>query len=215
MLNRNLSAAVQWLIFSASQGSLAVKKSVSNLTNGLQLGSIIQRSGDVTQLGALSGLSPAQIERRMGFDKGRLNNGWHLLVLEQSVAPGEFKWGGWTDCSGGTDPVRTEEFGGQEYRVSVQDLKRWDLYKNSGFDDSEKEFAKHLALELQALNVRRGRKRIVKVIPKIPHDNNKFWLDQYPDAPRGAGMRQWTLLKRKYFRVKCFVPAGQFLPASL
>jgi hypothetical protein len=50
-------------------------------------------------------------------------------------------WGGTTKFSGGTDPERVETFQDQEFRIPVQDLKRFDLYKLSGFDEARAETA--------------------------------------------------------------------------
>jgi hypothetical protein len=55
------------------------------------------------------------------------------------VAAGELTWGGTTKFSGGTDPERVETFQDQEFRIPVQGLKRFDLYKLSGFDEARAE----------------------------------------------------------------------------
>jgi hypothetical protein len=57
------------------------------------------------------------------------------------VAAGELTWGGTTRFSGGTDPERVETFQDQEFRIPVQGLKRFDLYKLSGFDEARAETA--------------------------------------------------------------------------
>jgi hypothetical protein len=90
-------------------------------------------------------------------------------------------------------------------------IGRW-YYKQSGFDEGNAETALNsfLAPELQLLNDRTSHNRIAKVVPLIGHDDEKFWLTQYPDAAAGHGVKQWTLLKKaaKKFRVSVKVPAG-------
>jgi hypothetical protein len=181
-------------------------------SDDLEVGNIVCRAGDVTQLNYLINVAPAELETRLGYEAGRLRPGWYLLLLEQSVAAGEFTWGGTTESSGGTDPKRVETFQGQEYRIPVQDLKRFDLYNKSGFDEAKVETTLNtfLARELQLLNDRASHDRIAKVVPIIGHDDEKFWLTQYPDAAAGHGVKQWTLHKKakKKFRVGAKVPAG-------
>src|SRR5204863_471029 len=82
-------------------------------------------------------------------------------------------------------------------------LKRFYLYKQSGFDEPNAEAALNtfLARELQWLNDHTSHNRIAKVVPVIGHDNKKFWLTQYPDAATGHGVKQWSLQIAKKFRV--------------
>ena len=185
-------------------------KTIFTPSADLKVGDLVRRRGDVTQLNCVLNVMPGELEARLGYERGRLRLGWYLLLLEQSVASGEFTWGAWTDFSGGTDPGRTEMFSGNEYRILVQDLKRFDLFTQAGFDEgrSEKALDTMLARELQWLNDRASHNRIAKVVPVIGHDDEKFWLAQYPDAARGCGVKQWTLRTGKKFRVAAKVPAG-------
>ena len=187
-------------------------KTIFTRADDLKVGGIVSRSGDVTQLNYLLNVAPGELEARLGYEGGRLRLGWYLLLLEQSVAAGEFTWGGTTKFSGGTDPERVETFRGQEFRIPVQDLKRFDLYKQSGFDEIKAETAlsTFMARELQLLNDRTSHNRIAKVVPIIGHDDEKFWLVQYPDAAATHGVKQWTLQKEasKKFLVGAKVPAG-------
>lgn len=182
-------------------------------TSRLSVGNRFKCRGDVTQLLSLINVYPEELERRIGYKAGRLRLGWYLLVLSESVSPGQFTWGDTTASSGGTDPNRTEEFNGQHYRIPVQDLKRADLYRDSGYDEGAAQAGldSFLARQLDWLNDRSGPNRIVKVMPTIGHDASLFWLDQYPDVAPGHGVRQWTLTQPKEFLVSCFVPAGHRL----
>lgn len=180
----------------------------------LNVGDALCCRGDVTQLNYLMNVAPEDLEARLGYEPGRLRLGWYLLLLEQNVRLGEFIWGGTTEFSGGTDPVRTEMFQGETYRIPVEDLKRFDLFKQSGFHQVEAETALHtfLSHELRWLNDRVSHNRIAKVLPVIGHDNEKFWLTQYPDAARGRGVKQWTLRAAKNFRVGAKLrPGGKYL----
>jgi hypothetical protein len=105
-------------------------KTIFTPPDELKIGDIVCRSGDVTQLNYLLNVTPGELENRLGYETGRLRLGWYLLLLEQSVAAGEFTWGGTTEFSGGTDPKRVETYQGQQYRIPVQDLKRFDHYTN-------------------------------------------------------------------------------------
>jgi hypothetical protein len=59
-------------------------------------------------------------------------------------------WGGTTKFSGGTDPERVETFQDQEFRIPVQGLKRFDLYKLSGFDEARAEARSEYVFGAQA-----------------------------------------------------------------
>jgi hypothetical protein len=84
------------------------------------------------------------------YSLGRPQSWRHQLLLEQSVAAGELTWGGTTKFSGGTDPERVETFQDQEFRIPVQDLKRFDLYKLSGFDEARAEARSEYVFGAQA-----------------------------------------------------------------
>jgi hypothetical protein len=51
---------------------------------------------------------------------------------------------------GGTDPERVETFQDQEFRIPVQDLNRFDLYKLSGFDEARAEARSEYVFGAQA-----------------------------------------------------------------
>ncbi len=188
----------------------------SATSSELKIPSFIYTGGDVTQLNCLIGVSPGDLEARLGYEAGRLALGWYLLLLVQRVRADEFIWGGTTEFSGGTDPERTVGFQGRyddkeiQYRVHVQDLLRSDFHEQFGGNNAktEKAMESFRQSELRSLNDRSSHNRVAKVLPVIRHDREKVWYVQYPDAAAGHGVKQWTLLKKLEFRVAAKIPAG-------
>jgi len=175
----------------------------------LPVGSIWQCSGDVTQLMPLIGKNSDEIERAIGYKKGRLKSGWNLLFLKEEIHLGDFKWGHITERSGGRD-VSVEEFGGELFHPDSQDVLRYKIYKDTGFCETKADrvFNEFQERQVQLLQDRTSPYKIVKIFPRVAHDGGRKWWIQYPDAPRGQGISQWTLIKKKWFTVTANIGAG-------
>jgi hypothetical protein len=175
----------------------------------LQINQEIRLGGDVTQLTGLIGKTPAQLEKAIGFEDGRLRDGWNLLFLSEDVGMNDFRWGH-TTASSGARSKDVYEVGGEYYHAEIQDQVRFKIYKEQKFNEkkADKTFNAMMERELRLLRDRASSARIVKVLPNVPHDPSKPWWVQYPDAPRPSAMSQWKLVMPKWFVVAAKVGPG-------
>lgn len=151
--------------------------------------------GDVTTFESVAGLTTSELERNIGYERGRLSKGYHLYQLITPVGPNEFTWGHDTRYSGGFhDPREPVLFQGTAYRVMRADELRYALLTKHKGDTraAYAEFDSMMEAERSKLNVRTGPKRIVKVFPVIRHYETDNWWEQYPDSGI-AGTPQRTL----------------------
>jgi hypothetical protein len=175
----------------------------------LRVNQIVESAGDVTQLRSIIHQPPRVLEKRIGFEAGRLAKGWLVLQLIDKVGSGEFAYGGSTAASGGFDPDNLVENDGVKYRVHVSDVQRNAFLADTGSNtQADEKFSHFMVNQLTLLNDRQSDCRIVKVRPKMDHDKSKPAYVQYPDAPRHGGIKQWTLFCRKRFLVVADIPPG-------
>ena len=121
----------------------------------------MKAKGCFTQDKFLAGRTLREIEKRLGFQEGRLSKGGIVVALIQLPQKGEFRVAGYTNVSlhnfrmpPGLDPDVLER----------NAMEQWQLT---------------------------GRNRLVKVIPRIPHDKGIEADTQYPHAD---GVPQWEVL---------------------
>ncbi|MFZ4859449.1 MAG: hypothetical protein ACOYL3_23990 [Desulfuromonadaceae bacterium] len=160
--------------------------------------------GDVTTLDSIMNLSPHDLELRLGYEQGRLSQGYFIFFLVDTVDNKEFYWGDQTIYSGRWQFIRDIEDYAQR-----EDVLRYELLKQNNFDESKGDnaFDKFMQKQQNNLNVRQGSKRIVKIIPVISHDKNKPWYQQYPNAALQK-IPQWTINKPLKFICYAFVQSG-------
>jgi hypothetical protein len=158
----------------------------------LQPGDTPRCRGYVTTLISVINRPSDELERRLGYNSGRLAQGWALLLLKQSVTGGEFEFAGYTHLSGGR--IGNPHLGNS--RPRVQDDLQTMLADPSGF-------ATRFAQNNFVLS---GPNRIVKIIPTGTADPALSEPDQYPV---GTGIPQWILTREKLFLVAVVVPTGR------
>lgn len=149
----------------------------------LVLGSIVAMRGDVTQNRWVGARSARELERSLGFGAGRLDQGWAVLLLKQTLQPSDFKFSGLTLRSGGRYGLPANTPAADQLRPSVHDgvlAQRGPV----GYVELQK-----IAL---ASVTPKGPSRLVKVIPVTPHSTTMAPDEQYP---MGGGGLQWTLLR--------------------
>ncbi|MBC8129737.1 MAG: hypothetical protein H7Y08_05390 [Rhizobiaceae bacterium] len=67
----------------------------------LSVGQTVSMAGFFTHALYLRSQAGEEIERRLGYRKGRLSSGWWLLFLQQMPAPDQFEYRGYSQMSGG------------------------------------------------------------------------------------------------------------------
>lgn len=155
----------------------------------LALGKTAHRQGDITTNNWVGARSGAALEASLGFGRGRLAEGWWILVLKQKLTPEDFIFSGLTIRSGGREglpaPTRAED----EARLHVHRA----LLNTYGPDEVGRMQRKALA-RIQY----EGPERLVKVVPVTPHSDALAPNLQYP---MGGGGLQWTLRRPCEFLV--------------
>lgn len=122
----------------------------------------MQAKGCFTQEKFIAGKSLRDIEKILGFREKRLSQGGYVYALARLPEKNEFRVAGYTNVS----------------------LHRFVMPQNLNLD-----ILKRNAMEGWEL---RGRNRLVKVVPIIPHDKGMPDDDQYPHA---GGAPQWVITK--------------------
>ena len=160
-----------------------------------ELGKSVFASGCVTRLVDVVNRSPGDLEDLVGFHRGRLADGFYLLVLTDSLSPGEFEFFGYTYFSGGRFGLPSNDPAQEGARRGVHATMQID-YGDAGLKRIEDKFARAIRPK--------GVERYVKIAPMILHDQAMGSADQYP-ASR-LGITQLNILrsaaKRFYIAAK-------------
>lgn len=166
----------------------------------MNVGEVKVLSGFFTRLNIVIGLTPTELEGRLGYHAGRLARGWWLLYLKESIAPGEFRLAGHSDSPGGE--TMTETPSGVPIMARIDEIVRArstsiDERLGTGYFLIQRQLAESFVLT--------GPNRIVKVVPVIPHNPATPAKEQYP---RGQHAPQWILSSAnpKRFSVAFAVP---------
>jgi hypothetical protein len=152
------------------------------------LGSIINRSGYVTQKIYLSGKNLREVEQLLGYAQGRLKAGAWFCELMQLPTLTEFELAGYSQVA--------------EHRFK-------DAFNTAEYDKDQN------ALRTRKLNAAsswqtQGNKSLIKVIPVTEHNVSLPSDEQY--VP-GQGIPQWKLTRMLPFKVASFVtdyPLGKY-----
>lgn len=151
---------------------------------------ITSMTGDITIAPAIEGQTSQAVERRLGFHKGRLSDGYCVLVLLETVTAANFLWGDQTHYSGGEQLYRNENA-----MVPRRDLLRGEMLvrhgSDTGADAALRDFFNKAAHRINEGVAHRG---IIKVVPNIRHNDDMPRHLQYPDSDV-RNIPQWTLLK--------------------
>ena len=132
---------------------------------------IIQVKGCITQEHYIKGKTLPELERLLGFQKGRLEKGVTVAALIQMPLLSQFELMGYTQVAG--------------HRFNGEATKGLDVNR-----------LKELVLKETFTLV--GTKRLVKLIPNTPHNS---LLDNDLQYPPGMGVPQWKLTSRLSARV--------------
>ena len=122
----------------------------------------MQAKGCFTQDKFIAGKSLREIEKNLGFKQGRLAQGGYVYTLTRLPEKNEFRVAGYTNVS----------------------LHNFTMPGNLNED-----VLKRNVMEVWEV---KGRNRLVKVVPIIPHDSKMPNDEQYPHA---RGVPQWVITK--------------------
>lgn len=140
-------------------------------------------TGNITTLNAIPFGNPRAVEQNLGFEKGRLNAGYSILLFKTLPTPEQFIFEGTTLRSGGKlgVPAATteEDAARQSVHQSILDERGVRIYQQMQTQ----------SLKTTAVS---GPKRMVRVVAVTEHDPAKSPEDQYP---MGGGQLQWRLTK--------------------
>jgi hypothetical protein len=160
--------------------------------NSLQVGGTANLRGFFTKALYLRNQPSLEVERRLGYRAGRLDEGWWLCFLLQMPRGDDFEVRGYSQMSGGV---------AQGHLASPPDPKNAEQkLKADGFDMAK--IKGDLIVNTFRLS---GPERLAKVIPA----RGEFGENDYPP---GSGIPQWTLTKPLQFMVAAFVgPREQYM----
>lgn len=162
----------------------------------MHVGHRVERKGDITALNFIGAGAPEHLERVLGFEPGRLANGYAVLGLRDHVAVDEFQLGGMTHFSGGRYGLPLADPAADAARPSV------DAAVTRDYDEGGRKLREMAAAKINRLS---GTERTVKIVPVIGHSEDLAPSQQYP---QGSGAPQWKLVVRKGFTVLMTVDAA-------
>lgn len=137
----------------------------------MHLHEIIQVQGCITQEHFIKGKTLPELERLLGFQQGRLDNGAIVAALIQVPTANQFDLLGYSQVAG-------HKFGSAA-TAGLDVLKLKEIVVKDSFTLV-------------------GNKRLVKVLPNTPHNEQLSNDLQYPP---GLGVPQWKLTSRVSARV--------------
>ncbi len=160
-------------------------------------------AGDVTILKAIVGVVARELELRLGYGAGRLDQGYSVLFLLSQIDPSDFIWGDQTKFSGRwqfIDNLYTDAAGNSVGEsVPVTALLRDKFGRQFNNDEAKVDAALATFQDEQTrlLNSKTGLNRIVKILPvkTALYDPAKWW-ETYPNSER-HGIPQWTINAKK------------------
>lgn len=129
----------------------------------MKINDIMLVRGCITQEHYIKGRSLGELERILGFEKGRLENGIIVAALIQLPTAHQFEFLGYSQVA--------------EHKHKEIDPKKLDIGKLK-------------QIVLNDTFTLSGHKRLVKVIANKPHDKSRDNDEQYPP---GLGVPQWKL----------------------
>ena len=161
----------------------------------LRLGSRTSMGGYATKAIFVAGQRPQELEDRIGYHRGRLAQGFLMLVIDDRIVPSEIELVGHSHFSGGRIGHPT-----LANRVTAEESLRQAF--GGGLVARQKQ------LLAQTLNAG-GSDTVVKVQPTIRHDPA---MPDHKQYPVGTGIPQFNLLTKKTFVVRAVVGAGKPCP---
>jgi hypothetical protein len=145
----------------------------------MPIGEYINVKGFVTQEKFINGKSLSELERILGFQAGRLNEGAVFYALKQLPMPEQFEFKGYTQVA---EHHFTEQYGGSSFLN--QD-------RNESKKDYDTRMLKVKNNIIKTVWAETGPERLIKVRAIKDHDSSLHDDTQYPP---GSGVPQWKLI---------------------
>ena len=145
----------------------------------MNINEMIEVRGCITQRHYLKGRSLSELERLLGFAKGRLNKGIIVAALIQLPNVNQFEFLGYTQVA---------------------------EHKHKAINPKELDVNKLKAIVIKDIFTLVGYKRLVKVIANTPHNTK---VDDDTQYPPGLGIPQWKLTSAIPARVESIVLPGK------
>ena len=145
----------------------------------MNINEMIEVKGCITQQHFIKGRSLPELERLLGFQKGRLNNGMVVATLIQLPNANQFNFLGYTQVA---------------------------EHKHKAINPKELDVNKLKAIVIKDIFTLVGYKRLVKVIANTPHNAK---IDDDTQYPPGLGIPQWKLTSAIPARVTGIVLPGK------
>lgn len=165
----------------------------------LQVGKPARTTGCLTRLIDVVNRDPSYIEQAVGFHGGRLARGYYLLLLKEKLAAEDVEFYGYTYLSGGRIGKPPSAPGSPDTREAVSQSLLTEVGP-TGMRKLQAGFAERAEIS--------GPYRLVKIVPRIEHDQAKASGVQYPP---GRGVMQVNLINPKLFLVAAEVqPSRRF-----
>jgi len=149
----------------------------------MNIGDKIEMKGFVTSEKYLLNQTLPEIEKRLGFQEGRLSEGATFLVAERIPQKGEFETRGYSQVAG-------------HKHVPLDKQINTEGHPLEGYNKD--------ALQTRAQNAM-SEDRLIKVVPKKEHNPNIKDDQQYPP---GSGVPQWEVTSKIPFKVESVVEGG-------
>lgn len=147
----------------------------------ITLGQLANLTGNVTTLKWIKPGFEADTEAALGYHRGRLAQGYWIMVLKRLPQPHEFTFDGTTLNSGGRMGLPGQTEAADKLRPRVHDRVMAERGA-AGYADLQRRTLGHVAIQ--------GDQRIAKVLPALRHDAGMAPADQYP---MGGGGLQWVI----------------------
>lgn len=145
----------------------------------MKINELIEVRGCITQEHFLKGRSLPELERLLGFQKGRLGSGIVVATLIQLPNVNQFEFLGYTQVA---------------------------EHKHKNIDPGEMDVNKLKEMLMKDVFTLIGYKRLVKVIANTLHTEK---IDNDTQYPPGQGIPQWKLTAALPARVIAIVPPGK------
>lgn len=141
------------------------------------LGTLVPAKGCLTRLIDVVNRAPDHLEDLVGFHRGRLKDGFQLLVLKERLLPTDFTFFGYTYMSGGKIGLPSNSPAVEAARIKVEESLQGDVGA-SGVANLKQDYAASMTLQ--------GPDRLVKIVPVTGHNPAMAPADQYPASRLGV-----------------------------
>jgi hypothetical protein len=147
----------------------------------IKVGTITSIGGNVTTLQWIKPGAEAETERAVGYHRGRLSQGYLVMLLKRMPQPQDFSFDGTTMRSGGREGLPLSNSAQDAMRPKVHDRIMAERGV-AGYEDLQRRVLRDIRIM--------GEHRIAKLLPTMRHNGSLSPDKQYP---MGGGGLQWVV----------------------